>query len=72
MVVNLVIGMCTPPVGVNLFVGARLGGIKVEKMFKWLVPMIGVLLIVLMAVTYIEPISTFLPNLVKTLSAWGS
>ena len=72
MVVNLVIGMCTPPVGVNLFVGARLGGIKVEKMFKWLVPMVGVLLIVLMAVTYIEPISTFLPNLVKILSAWGS
>jgi len=69
MVVNLVIGMCTPPVGVNLFVGARLGGIKVEKMFKWLLPMIGVLLLVLLLVTYVEPISTLLPDLVRVLSS---
>lgn len=57
MVVNLVIGMCTPPVGVNLFVAARLGEVKIENMFRWLLPMIGCLLIVLMFVTYIPALS---------------
>ena len=63
MVVNLVIGMCTPPVGVNLFVGCRLGGITVDKMVKWLIPLVGSLLVVLMIVTYVPVISTFLPDL---------
>jgi C4-dicarboxylate transporter DctM subunit len=65
MIVNLVIGMCTPPVGVNLFVGSRLAGIRIEQTFKWLVPAVGVLLIVLMIVTYIPELSTFLPNILK-------
>ncbi|WP_312094035.1 TRAP transporter large permease [Aminipila sp.] len=65
MVMNLVIGMCTPPVGVNTFVASRLGGIKIEEMFKWLYVAIGVLIIVLMVCTYVPAISTFLPNLLK-------
>jgi C4-dicarboxylate transporter DctM subunit len=65
MVVNLVIGQCTPPVGVNLYVAARVGNIKLERMFKWLIPMIGVLLIVLMFVTYIPQLSLLLTNLLK-------
>ncbi len=50
MVVNLVIGMCTPPVGVNLFVASSIAGVKIERMFKWIVPLIGVLSIVLRSV----------------------
>lgn len=65
MVVNLVIGMCTPPVGVNLFVASRIGDIKLESMFKWLIPSVGVLLVVLMVVTYIPVLSTGLVGLIK-------
>lgn len=65
MVVNLVIGMCTPPVGVNLFVACRLGDIKLEEMFGWTYKMIGILFLVVIAFTYIEPLATFLPNLLK-------
>lgn len=65
MVLNLVIGQCTPPVGVNLYVAARVGNIKLEKMFKWLIPMIGVLLIVQMLITYIPAFSTVLVKLLR-------
>lgn len=63
MVVNLVIGMCTPPVGVNLFVASRLGNLPIESMFKWLGIMLGGLIAVLMLVTYIPRLSLFLPAL---------
>ena len=65
MVVNLVIGMCTPPVGVNLFVAARIGNLPIESMFKWLGIMLGGLIAVLMLVTYVPQFSLFLPNLMK-------
>jgi C4-dicarboxylate transporter DctM subunit len=65
MVVNLVIGMCTPPVGVNLFVAARLGELPIEAMFKWLGLMLGGLIIVLFLVTYIPPIALWLPQLLR-------
>lgn len=60
MVVNLVIGMCTPPVGVNLFVASSISGIKVEKMFRWLFPLIGLLIVILLIFTFVAPLSTFL------------
>ena len=62
---NLVIGQCTPPVGVNLFVAARIGRVKVERMFKWLVPFLLVLLLVQQLITYIPGISLLLPNLMR-------
>lgn len=65
MVVNLTIGLCTPPVGVNLFVAGRIGGISVEKMFRPLIPIIGVLLVVLAVVTYIPQTVTAIPDLLK-------
>lgn len=65
MVVNLVIGMCTPPVGVNLFVAARLGNLPIESMFKWLGLMLGALIVVLGFVTYVPQLSLFLPNLMR-------
>ncbi|MCQ4636816.1 TRAP transporter large permease [Anaerovorax odorimutans] len=57
MIVNLVIGMCTPPVGINMFVAAGVGGIKPENMFKWLFPCIAVLIVALLIITYIPAIS---------------
>ena len=60
MCVNLVIGMCTPPVGVNLFVATRIGKVSIEQMVRPLLPAIGALLIVLMLVTYIPGLSLFL------------
>lgn len=65
MVVNLVIGMSTPPVGVNLFVASRIANIKIEKTFSWVIPLICASLVVLMFVTYIPQLSTFLPNLLR-------
>lgn len=63
MVVNLTIGLCTPPVGVNLFVASRIGNVPMEKMFKWLLPCLSIMLIVLMLITYIPGLVTILPNL---------
>jgi len=62
MVVNLVIGMCTPPVGVNLFVGTRIANIAMEDTFKWLIPIIGVLLVDLLIITFVPQISMVLLN----------
>ena len=63
MVVNLTIGLCTPPVGVNLFIAARIANAPMEKMFKWLLPCLAVLIVVLMLVTYIPQLVMFLPNM---------
>ncbi len=64
MVVNLTIGLCTPPVGVNLFIAARIANAPMEKMFKWLLPTLAVLIVVLMIITYIPGVVMFLPNLI--------
>ena len=63
MVINLTIGMCTPPVGINMFVAAGLRGLPPERMFKWLFPCIGMLLIALMIITFVPALSTGLPDL---------
>jgi C4-dicarboxylate transporter DctM subunit len=63
MVVNLVIGMCTPPVGVNLFVASRLGNLPIESMFKWLGLMLSGLILILFLITYIPQLSLFLVHL---------
>lgn len=63
MTMNLVIGQCTPPVGVNIFVSSRLAGIKLDDTIATLLPMIGVLIIALLLVTYIPQISLLLPNI---------
>jgi len=63
MVVNLTIGMCTPPVGVNLFVASGISGVPVHQMFKWLIPALGCLIIALLFVTFVPALSTALPSL---------
>jgi len=64
MLVNLGIGLITPPVGAVLFVGAAVGKVSIEKTVKALLPFYGVLFLVLIAVTYIPALSLWLPGLV--------
>jgi len=64
MLVNLGIGLITPPVGALLFVGAAIGKVTIENTVKALLPFYVALFMVLLAVTYIPAISLWLPNLV--------
>ena len=63
MIFNLGIGNITPPVGCVLFVGSAVGGVKIEKVIPFLLPVFAVLFGVLMLVTYIPSLSLFLPRL---------
>jgi tripartite ATP-independent transporter DctM subunit len=63
MMVNLGIGLLTPPVGGVLFVGAAVAKLPIETVTKALLPFFGALLFVLAAVTYIPALSLWLPNL---------
>ena len=63
MVVNMEIGMITPPVGLNLFVASGITGLSLKEVVVASLPMTGILLIGLMLVTYIPAISLWLPNL---------
>lgn len=63
MVMNLVIGLTTPPVGVCLFVASSIGKIPMEKIAKAGLPFLLVSLIVLMLVTFVPGVSLFLPSL---------
>lgn len=57
MAVNLAIGLCTPPYGCNLFVGAAVAKIKMESMFVYIVPFFIVALIGLAIITYVPWLS---------------
>lgn len=63
MVVNLAIGMCTPPVGVNLFVSCQIADISLEDITKGILPFLLVLLLDLMLISFIPEISLLLPRL---------
>lgn len=63
MVVNLEIGMVTPPIGLNLFVTAGITKMSIMQVAKAALPWTMVLLLFLVMVTYIPAISLFLPNL---------
>ncbi len=63
MVVNMEIGMITPPVGLNLFVTAGVAGMSVMNVVRAALPWLGIMFIFLIMVTYIPAISTWLPTL---------
>ncbi|HSS66040.1 MAG TPA: TRAP transporter large permease [Gammaproteobacteria bacterium] len=63
MVVNLEIGMVTPPIGLNLFVTAGITKMSIGEVVRAALPWLAVLLTFLVLVTYIEDISLALPNL---------
>ena len=62
MVVNMEIGMITPPVGLNLFVTSGVAGMPMMRVVKAALPFLAVLFVFLIMVTYIPLLSTFLPN----------
>ena len=63
LIFNLCIGTITPPVGTTLFVGVKVGKVKIETVFKQLLWYFAAIIIVLMLVTYIPQLSLWLPGL---------
>ncbi|MCM0625162.1 TRAP transporter large permease [Lysinibacillus sp. OL1_EC] len=65
MTINLAIGLFTPPVGLNLYVAASMSKANIIQISKGVVPFIVASVIVLLLVTYIPSLSTFLPDLLN-------
>jgi len=63
MMLNLGIGLITPPVGPPLFIGSAISGISIEKLSMSMVPFFIVMLVTLIFITYIPGIVMLLPNL---------
>ncbi len=63
MVVNMEIGMITPPVGLNLFVTAGVAGMSMLSVVKAAAPWLGIMFLFLIIVTYVPFVSTWLPTL---------
>jgi C4-dicarboxylate transporter DctM subunit len=63
MVVNMEIGMITPPVGLNLFVTSGITGMNLVQVTRAALPWLAILLLFLVIVTYVPQISLFLPQL---------
>ena len=64
MVVNLALGMITPPFGVNLFAACTVARISLDRMIKDLIPFVCVILACLMIITYVPAVSLTLRDLV--------
>jgi TRAP-type mannitol/chloroaromatic compound transport system permease large subunit len=63
LLINLGLGLCTPPVGTCLFVGSVVGKIKIEEAVKTIWPFYLAIFVALMLVTYIPAVSLWLPSL---------
>lgn len=63
LILNLGIGLCTPPVGAVLFVGCAVGRISVGRAMRSILPFYGAAVATLMLVTYIPALSLWLPSL---------
>lgn len=67
MLVNLAIGLCTPPVGASLFVGCSIGNIKIEQASKALLPFYLVMIIALLLITFIPELTLYLPRVLNMI-----
>lgn len=65
MVVNLAIGLVTPPVGINLFVAAQISKLSFNKLSRAVVPFIVILIIDILIISYLPALSTWLPAVMK-------
>ena len=63
LILNLAIGLTTPPVGSALFVGCSIGKISIEKATKAVIPFWVMMFVMLMLVSFWSPVSMFLPSL---------
>ncbi len=62
LILNLAIGLCTPPVGAALFAGCSIGKIKIEKVTRASLPFYFMMILVLLLVTFVPAVSMFIPN----------
>ena len=63
MVMNLCIGVCTPPVGSVLFIGVGVAQTTIQKVIRPLLPLFATMLVALLLTTYIPSLSLWLPGL---------
>jgi tripartite ATP-independent transporter DctM subunit len=63
VILNLGIGLITPPVGGTLFVGSAVSGVPIERLIKPLMPFFAVMILVLLLITYIPDIVMLVPDL---------
>jgi tripartite ATP-independent transporter DctM subunit len=63
LILNLGIGLLTPPVGNVLFVGSSVSGIPIERLGRTLIPQLLVMIVVLLMITFIPAISMTIPNM---------
>ena len=64
LMMNLGLGLCTPPVGACLFVGCAIGGVRIEKAVATIWPFYLAMLAALLLTTYVPAVSMWLPNAV--------
>ena len=64
LLVNLGLGLCTPPVGSCLFVGCAVGGLPMEKAVRTIWPFYIAIFVALMLITFVPAISLTLPSLI--------
>lgn len=63
LVLNLCVGLCTPPVGTILFVGAAVGNTTISRMIRPMLPLYAAMVISLIIVTFVPQLSLWLPGL---------
>jgi tripartite ATP-independent transporter DctM subunit len=63
MILNLNIGLCTPPVGSVLFIGCSVANIKIQDVIKPMIPFFIAMIVVLMIITYFPSITMFVPHM---------
>lgn len=63
MILNLGIGLLTPPVGSTLFLGSAISGVSIERLTKSSLPFFGVMILVLILVTYVPEVCMFVPRM---------
>ena len=67
MILNLCIGLCTPPVGSVLFVGCSVANLKIQQVIKPLIPLFIAMIVVLLIITYFPSLTLWLPGLFDLL-----
>jgi C4-dicarboxylate transporter DctM subunit len=61
--VGLAIGMATPPVAIDIYVASAITGLSIEEISKPIIPMVIILVVTLILITYLPSLVLFLPNM---------
>ncbi len=67
LIANLCIGICTPPVGTCLFIGCGIGKTSIAKVIPSMLPFFVAMIVSLMVITYWEPLSMWLPDMLNLI-----